>query len=797
MPRRYALLIMIVAIAGGARADAPAGAPVRGTPAATSLSWQAHASPFRLDIVRGAKVVTQLGGPGAPVAYVLQDGQRHALGRLVSTRKTARGATFEVSTDEPLRRASVRIRTATNGLRIEVSVPGATTIGLALAASPAHHFLGTGTRADSVDMRRQIVPLKVWNECGSSQPAPFFAGSGGFGAYIDSAAVGRIAFPLAVDDARFSCFLGSPPCPVGSPVRAVRICLKASSAAVELLAGSVQRQVTAYAKRVGLPRKPWLPQLSLIQWRDRLTGPAELLADIDEMRRRNLPIGWALLDNPWEDGASGGRCYGSLRPDPDIYPDFRKIVDAVHGRNVRMMLWVSPQINRSGCPAPSLPDGWLTGDDETFLWDLTFPAARAAFVERLRTLVTSGVDGFKVDRGDEINLEPSRLEGGAGTLLQNAYPRLLAQAVVDATASRGRAFGTLLRAGGPGASARVGGFWGGDREHDFDGLQDSIRQAQTAGVAGMPVWGSDIGGYTGGELTADLFIRWAQFGALTPIFEVGGAGANAAFWRFGEPTVELFRRAATLHYELVPLLFQLAQRASRDGLPVVRPLGLTWPHDTRAWSHDLEFTVGDALLAAPVTTASSGDPFARAAAKSRVYLPPGSWIDIFRGTTVVGPRTVTRSSTLAEFPVYLRRGTAVPFNAREPGIWEEPWRPDDLLRGDRQGWLVAPRLGAAATAVDRSSRLAASVSASGSVEIEIADPRREQQILVVGLERVCRVTAGTTPVRHEDSPAGLRTVATGWAVETSGRRAIVVKAVAGETKLSLRLDPCRRPARSG
>ncbi|MGN6800058.1 MAG: hypothetical protein ACTHKS_18110, partial [Gaiellaceae bacterium] len=112
----------------------------------------------------------------------------------------------------------------------------------------------------------------------------------------------------------------------------------------------------------------------------------------------------------------------------------------------------------------------------------------------------------------------------------------------------------------------------------------------------------------------------------------------------------------------------------------MRPLGLTWPNKEQAWSSDSEFTVGPDLLAAPVDKEGT---------TSTVYLPPGRWIDLFSGTTFEGGSAITRTNGPRDFPLYLRGGAAIPDNFRAPAVWSTAWRPDDLLRPHRQGWLVA------------------------------------------------------------------------------------------------------------
>jgi alpha-D-xyloside xylohydrolase len=57
---------------------------------------------------------------------------------------------------------------------------------------------------------------------------------------------------------------------------------------------------------------------------------------------------------------------------------------------------------------------------------------------------------------------------------------------------------------------------------------------------------------------------------------------------------------------------------------------------------------------------------------------------------VTGGRTITRETTLDEFPLYLRASAAMPFNFRTPDVWATPWDVNDLDRRDRAGWLVSP-----------------------------------------------------------------------------------------------------------
>ncbi len=741
---------------------------------------QVNEEPFTIAIADGHGL-TRLGGKRAPFVFWSTDGTEHFATDVIRQAVRARATIYTVATDDAGHTAVVSVRHTSTAAQIGYAIhgPNVAAIGFSMTASPDAHFLGTGQRDRWVDMSRTVQPLKVYNGCGSSSPATFFASTAGFGAWVSTTAVGRIGFPAALDDSNFACDLGSTPCSVGPPSNAVRWCFNTTNTKITVAAGALPQLLSAHARAVGLPRKPWLPQFALIKWRDEVTSPAQLYDDIKQLQSRRIPIGWVLLDNPWEQGSANSDCYGSLTFDTAKYPNPKKTIARIHGEGVRFMLWISPQINRQNCPSVRYPDHWLTGDDQTYVRDLTYAPAWADFVSRLRKLVALGVDGFKGDRGDEVNLEPRQLAGGPGTLMQNLIPLLYAKAAAAAFApTHGANFGSLFRSFVPGSSAILPGAVGPDAEQSQNGLQEDIISAQTAGIAGSSVWGADIGGYSGGTLTPGLFARWAQFAALTPIFEVGGAGPNATFWQLGKTAVHGLRDAATLHYELVPYLYALALDASHTGIPVIRPLGFTWPTDQHAWSNNLEFTVGDALLAAPVDTDGS---------TSTVYLPSGDWIDMFTGAVFRGGTTITRQDGPYDFPLYLRGGSAIPDDFRQPTIWAADWRINDLLRHGRQGWLVAPTAGTTVESVaDRGARLTAQTDNHNEVTITLDHALPQQQLLVYARHLTCSVELNGRQLRHATSTT-LRNINSGWA---DWRGATLVKASEMPAIGHLTLTPC-------
>ena len=259
-------------------------------------------------------------------------------------------------------------------------------------------------------------------------------------------------------------------------------------------------------------------ELALIKWRDVYDNSAQVVEDITKLRAAGVPLGWVLVDNPWES------CVGTLTFDPNRFPDPAGLIRQVHALGLRFMLWVSP---KTQCDVGYTKQQLLGDPAKQLVIDLRQPAVAKEFEARLAKLVALGVDGFKADRGDEVDLE------GKGPILQNTYPILYAHDVMHAFPGAA----AIFRAGAMGSQSIVPGLWAGDQEGTWAGLAQAIRSGETAAMSGFPTWGSDIGGYHSQSLTGDVFARWAQLGAISPVMEVGGQGANATPWTMGADAI--------------------------------------------------------------------------------------------------------------------------------------------------------------------------------------------------------------------------------------------------------------------
>ncbi len=597
MHRLTVVAALALAFAGSGSAAAPAPAPVP-VPGISVFVARAH---FRISVLVDGRPLVSEDAAARLRFELVSNHDEYTLTRVTGVD----GDRYQVATSEPGRSAVVTVVATSTGVRISASLrPAAGVLAVydAFDTRPGEHFVGAGEQGQSVDLRGRILPIEVSEAC-SYAPVPFFASSAGWGLRLASENRAAFAFPGSLGGSGCSA-ASEPGCSFPPLPSRAEVCVQGASLDEDLYVGSLPHLLSDYEADSGRPAVPPRSELELVKWRDVVTGPGQVLDDITRFQAAQIPLGWVELDNPWEP------CNGELTFDPARIPDPAQLIAQVHARGVRFMLWISPKATCSlGYPA----DG-IIGPPSDRVLDFRNPAVVAVFQERLRRLFALGVDGVKADRGDEVDFD------AISPSLTNEYPLLYARAVL---AVMPRGDGGYFRAGTMGSQAILPGMWGGDQPGDWIGLQRAIVEAQTAGMSGFSTWGSDVGGYASEALTPAVFERWAQLGAVSPVMEVGGAGANATPWALGNQAMDVLRAAAVLHYELFPYLYGLLARRQ----PVLEPLAYRYPADPAVWAAPYELLVGPDLLAAPVTGPG---------VSPSVYLPDGGWVDLYTGRTVRG-----------------------------------------------------------------------------------------------------------------------------------------------------------------
>ncbi len=248
----------------------------------------------------------------------------------------------------------------------------------------------------------------------------------------------------------------------------------------------------------------------------------------------------------------------------------------------------------------------------------------------------------------------------------NQYGLLMAMAttagLLDAMPDR-RTF-VLTRAGFAGIQ-RYAANWMGDNVSRWDHLWLSIPMAMGLGLSGQAFVGADVGGFVG-HTNAELFLRWMQYGTLTPFCrnhsEIGNADQYA--WTWGETIEDLVRAAIELRYRLLPYVYAAFLTASETGAPVQRPLVFDHQDDPAVRDIDDQYLFGPDLLVAPVVEAGM--------TARQVYLPAGAWYDWHGGEAIAGAAVRGRADADGPHPAVRARGRGRPDVARGAAVDRRP-----------------------------------------------------------------------------------------------------------------------------
>ncbi|OAM88085.1 glycoside hydrolase family 31 protein [Termitidicoccus mucosus] len=464
--------------------------------------------------------------------------------------------------------------------------------------------------------------------------------------------------------------------------RADRITYEAPADTLDLTlvrGGDIPSVVRGFFTGRGLPKQP--PRWSLKPWFWLMADPEQPGAKIETLKGRHfidmvkkldalsIPVGTTWLEPPWQDART------SFNPDPGFDPDLKGTIAELRGMGVRTLAWTVPYTTKNASNwAEAVEHGYLvqkpsgdvktadavvTGSGELMVGrlynyiDFFNPEARDWWKRQIVRSLDTGIAGFKLDAGQDLEPDAVLHGGRRGADVRNSYAMEYNRVFHEALSSRlGDDYLMIPRAGWMGSAAHHNFKWPGDLAGSFanNGLPSSVYSTLSLAFCGAPFLSTDIGGFEDQPAPEKVWLRWAQFGAFLP-----GMQTLHMPWWYSEESVRHFRFLAWLHTDMIPFWQSLGHEAAATAAPMVRPLVWTWQHDIDCWRVDDEFTVGEALLVAPMLNANPD---------RKVYLPAGRWHDFWNDRRVVtGPRTETWFegwSTIDKFPLYIREGAIIP-----------------------------------------------------------------------------------------------------------------------------------------
>ena len=397
---------------------------------------------------------------------------------------------------------------------------------------------------------------------------------------------------------------------------------------------------------------PMMPEYGLGFWQCKLRYQIqeELLHVAREYKRQGLPIDVIVIDFfHWPH-------QGDWKFDPAYWPDPKAMIEELKSMGIQLMVSIWPTVETdSENYEEMLENGYLIrcdrGVDTSFIFldkntlpfDATNPEARGYVWAKVKEhYYDAGVRLFWLDEAEpEYNIydfDNYRYYSGPCLQTGNIYPSCYSQAFYDGMKAAGQTnIVNLVRCAWAGSQKYGALVWSGDIPSTFGSMKNQLAAGLNMGIAGIPWWTTDIGGFYGGDPTnpefQELFIRWFQWGAFCPVMRLHGdreprqpqygttggyfcaSGADNEVWSYGPEAFEICKKYLRLREEMRDYTRKLMEEAHTKGLPLMRAMFVEFPDDPVCWELEEQYMYGDKYLVAPILNLGQ-----RA---RKVYLPSG------------------------------------------------------------------------------------------------------------------------------------------------------------------------------
>ena len=460
------------------------------------------------------------------------------------------------------------------------------------------------------------------------------------------------------------------------------------------------------------------------QSKERYKSQDELVGVVRKYRELNVPLDGIIQD--WQYWGNN-YLWNAMDFTNPLFPNPQKMLDDIHAMNAHMSISIWQSFGPATKPYEELASKGLLYDFATWppsgieswppnlkypsgvkVYDAYSPEARDIYWKYLNDgIFKYGIDAWWMDSTDpdHLDFKPDGLDQntylGSFRKVRNAFPLMCVGGVYDhqraATADK-RVF-ILTRSGFLGQQRYGSNVWTGDVTSSWENLRIQVPAGLNFSLCGMPHWNNDIGGFFAGQynngsqlapqnpLYQELFVRWMQFGAFTPMMRSHGADAPREIYQFGkkgEPVYDAIEKIIRLRYALLPYIYSTSWDVTHRQSTFMRALVMDFPGDKKVWDMNDEYMFGKAILVAPILEAQYTPEDLRKADNIQtdfsqkkstvVYLPKDAeWYDFWTNEKLDGGQEISRETTFDMIPLYIKAGSIVPFGPDVQYATEKPW----------------------------------------------------------------------------------------------------------------------------
>lgn len=428
---------------------------------------------------------------------------------------------------------------------------------------------------------------------------------------------------------------------------------------------------------------PMMPEYGLGFWQCKLRYQTqeELLEVAREYKRRNLPLDLIVVDFfHWPK-------QGEWKFDSTYWPDPDAMIKELGEMGIELMVSIWPTVDReSENYEEMLEKGYLIRTERgvrvglnfegaTIHYDATNPGARDYLWGKVKeNYYKKGIKVFWLDEAEPeytaYDFDNYRYYRGTDLEIGNIYPVEYARNFYEGMEKEGQEnIVNLLRCAWAGSQKYGALVWSGDIASSFESMKNQLAAGLNMGLAGIPWWTTDIGGFHGGNpddpAFRELFVRWFQWGTFCPVMRLhgdreprqpqvgttGGAhccsGADNEVWSYGEEVLGICEKYMKMREEMRDYTRTLMTEAHEKGSPVMRTMFYEFPKDKMCWELEEQYMFGNEILIAPILEAG--------AKERNVYLPEGCrWEECETNHTFEGGQWITVPVSLESMPIFKR-----------------------------------------------------------------------------------------------------------------------------------------------